>query len=316
MRQSFGWFISNGIQRRACSGFSRGIQRRPYSGLLSGLNNIEDVKNAEFYTSSMDIKSTAAFLNQSSYVYRQAEKDFKLSNGEYSNFESYISSLEENQMDWFEKNTFYDRESILKSVNSIIHKKGQFVCLLGGKSTGKSQLWNHFTNPKNNAKHRSVILLDMRAFGDGDILNALLTNLKNTKSEEVKQVLFDTVSIFAASYLALNVKDIMMVNVNDILNVFRSKNIDESQVIKELLGRFSILFGNLTVIIDEANLAFTEGIDRDPKRLMKAKRDMEVLTLLSKQLKQVFHLLIFIIYYCVVYSYFDDSTDQCYSLQF
>jgi Cdc6-like AAA superfamily ATPase len=299
------------MMRRSVSSFSfsNAIQRKAYSGLLSGLNNIDHIKNAQFYASAMDIKSTADFLKQSSYVYQQAEKDFKLSN--HSNFESYINFLEGNKRTWMRNNSFFDRELILKSVNSIINNEGQFICLLGGKSTGKTLLWDHLTNAKNNEKHLSVIHLNMRTFGDADILKALLTYLEKTKTERVTQFVLETVSSFFTNTIDSVKNYILQRNdfkTADLLNLLRTHHINDSEVLKELLRRLSLMFGNITVVIDEANLAFTEEVDRDLTRLMKAKRDLEALTSLSKELKQVLHLMIFILSYFYL-SYYFYSTD-------
>ncbi len=156
----------------------------------------------------------------------------------------------------------------------------------------------------------------MRAFGDADILKALLTYLLNTKTERVSQVVFKTIFSFLTNKVdfmknqifdvfSKALKDYADTDVPDeiissfekfktagLLSLLRSHNINDSEVIKELLRRLSVMFGNITVVIDEANLAFTEDVDHDLTRLKKAKRDLEALTLLSKELKEVFHLLI------------------------
>ncbi len=288
-------------------------QRSCYSGLLSGIEGVDGIKASHFYASTMDLKDTVNFLKQPSYVYQQAEKD--LPHGYQSNIEAYLHFLDSNVSTWMNKDEFYDRELILQTIHRIIQKRGQFVCLLGGKSTGKSLMMNHLSRKENNYKHLSIIPLDMRQFPDGDILAALLTYLLNTRTESCYEIVFK--SIF--TFISKNIDDIKnevivsMANIMkehadteipaafiemfkgfktaDLLNLLRANNITDANVISNLLCRLSVAFGNITIVIDEANLAFTEEVGNDINRLKKSKKDLEVLTALSKQSKQVFAIL-------------------------
>lgn len=298
--------------RRFSFSFSK---QRLYSGLLSGFDNVSDIRNAQFYAKSLDLKSTADFLKTPSYVYEQAKKDLLLR--KHSDVKEYLFSLKRNVSDWMDKNEFYDRELIVESIKDSLSLKGQFVCLLGGKSTGKSLLFDHLSKRKNNSKNLSLILLDMRAFGDADILKALLTYLQNTKTEKVIQIIFKTIFSFiskkndlfkdeALVLLAKAFKDYVDLDVPgefievfkdfktaELLHLLKSHNINETEVIKDLLRRLSLAFGNITLVIDEANLAFTEDIHHDIARLKKGKKDLEVLTTLSKQSKDVSHFFLY-----------------------
>lgn len=283
-------------------------KQRLYSGLLSGFDNVSHIRNAQFYAKSLDLKSTADFLKMPSYVYEQAKKDLLLL--DHSNIDAYLFQLNENKKAWMKSNNFHDRELILKSVLSVMNNEGQFACLLGGKSTGKTLLFDHLSKEENNEKNLSLIHLDMRTFGDADILKALLTYLQNTKTEKVTQVVFRTIFSFISKKidslkdevlvrLANAMKDYGDIDVPDeiielfkdfktadLLHLLKSNDINETEVIKDLLGRLSLAFGNITLVIDEANRSLTPKFG-DSARSKKAEEDLEVLTSLSKQSKQV-----------------------------
>jgi hypothetical protein len=45
----------------------------------------------------------------------------------------------------------FDREELLSEFRSLVRESGNFVCFLGGKSTGKSLIFQHLQNPKSKA---------------------------------------------------------------------------------------------------------------------------------------------------------------------
>jgi len=68
----------------------------------------------------------------------------------------------ENYMDTFmEKNNVWDRKDLFQGLEDVARKKGNFVCLLGGKSTGKSLVLQKFS--MQNKENRKVIYIDMRS---------------------------------------------------------------------------------------------------------------------------------------------------------
>lgn len=289
-------------------------KQRLYSGLLSGFDNVSHIRNAQFYAKSLDLKSTADFLKMPSYVYEQAKKDLLLL--DHSNIDAYLFQLNENKKAWMKSNNFHDRELILKSVLSVMNNEGQFACLLGGKSTGKTLLFDHLSKEENNEKNLSLVHLNMRKFPDGDILKALLTYLLNTKTEKTTQIVFKSFFSFISKKID-NFKDDLIVelakvlkeNIDvdipsefiekfkdyktvDLLNILRTNNVTDADVLSDLLYRLTVAFGNVTVVIDEANLALTPKV-HDEARLDKAQKDLEVLTQLSKESKKVILLTLF-----------------------
>jgi hypothetical protein len=175
-------------QRRSLNLF----QQRLYSGLLFGIDNIDSVKKLHFYSSYMDVQLTYKLLNEKRNVYLEAGQDIARTN--HSTMGKYFEWLISNVSKWIDKNEFYDREVILKNVHQIIQSKGQFVCLLGGKSTGKTLLFDNLRQQPNkyNYKQSNILHLNTREFLEGDILDSsLLSTLLGTQVERTGSKEYD-----------------------------------------------------------------------------------------------------------------------------
>ena len=81
------------------------------------------------------------------------------------------------------------------------------------------------------------------------------------------------------------------VDVGVIMKALKENNANESEILECLLMELSLTCGNLTIIIDEANLAF-DPFNSSEEILNKAKADLQVFTRLTKQKKMVRFLLI------------------------
>ena len=71
-----------------------------------------------------------------------------------------------------------------------------------------------------------------------------------------------------------------------IMEEIRKNRLNESEILEKLLTELSILFGNVTIVIDEANLAF-DPYNSNEETMNKAKADLQVFTRLTKQRKKV-----------------------------
>ena len=70
------------------------------------------------------------------------------------------------------------------------------------------------------------------------------------------------------------------------MNILSNEKKDESKILKALLTQLSITCPNLTIIIDEANLAF-DPFNTSDDILNKVKADLQVFTMLTKETKKV-----------------------------
>jgi hypothetical protein len=271
--------ISNNLFRRLPA------FRKMYSGLLSG---VEDVTTAEYYSTAMEIPATIKFLNDEGKLFKAALEDSRNSGVPV---EVYLKNIKDTANIWMNEDNVCDRALLIAKINDILLQNGRFVCLLGGKSTGKSLLMRDFVKKR---KEGSVIRVNMRSFSkDGNILVALLHELARatpkTYSDLMKEWLHPTVEAAASvgtSYLTGEATAVSLPP------LFASARLSTPE--SELLSRTLHFLGNkfkepLTLVIDEANDAFTshgEGQQQQRKRNT-AKSDLEVLTTHSKELRTV-----------------------------
>jgi len=224
----------------------------------------------------------------SSSIYQSAIQD--VSEGSGRNIEEYLNSIKFSAKEFILKKEVYDREEILHSIRTLIRDSGNFVCLLGGKSTGKSLIFKHFEDPRNHEKHLSLINIDMRSYAEKrNILEALLKSLAKTKTHNSIEVIKSTIEKVMPALISTIVSSIGIdapVDVGVIMKALKENNANESEILECLLMELSFTFGNLTIIIDEANLAF-DPFNSSVEILNKAKADLQVFTRLTKQMSMV-----------------------------
>ena len=157
-----------------------------HCGLLQGINLL--AKESLFYSNKIDLSLSKQLLMNSSSIYQSAIQD--VSEGSGRNIEEYLNSIKFSAKDFIMKDEVYDREEILHSIRTLIRDSGNFVCLLGGKSTGKSLIFKHFEDPRNHEKHLSLINIDMRSYAEKrNILEALLKSLVKKKKTTISSKL-------------------------------------------------------------------------------------------------------------------------------
>jgi KaiC/GvpD/RAD55 family RecA-like ATPase len=161
-------------------------------------------------------------------------------------------------------------------LDKIIGTKGTFVCLLGGKSTGKSLVLRHFE--KKNLTN--VFVVDLRETEKGDILKELLRVLTNRKSFYIDLV-NKSKSILTLIFLGLFYRN-GPESYSEIFADFE-KILGNEEAVESLPSLITELVkhrGKVTLIIDEANIAFTITDDTTSAALA-------LFTQLTKQLLHV-----------------------------
>jgi hypothetical protein len=147
-----------------------------YYGLLSGL---PDVSSANYYSRDLPIKHAAEFVRKNRYLYDIIETECQ---SDPQKIDKRLEEIE-NEMDKFmEQNKVWDRKDLLQGLDDVARKKGNFVCLLGGKSTGKSLVLKEFSTQEN--KGRSIIYIDMREYSS--ILEGLVDGLNRARKANSK----------------------------------------------------------------------------------------------------------------------------------
>jgi AAA+ ATPase superfamily predicted ATPase len=166
----------------------------------------------------------------------------------------------------------------------IISTVGNFVCLLGGKSTGKSFVIRHFEENDRN----TVFVVDLRKHG-GDILKGLLQVLKERRNRyidlakeiEGASILARALTIFTKNKYYSEILKIIAELEKVLGNELAVKSLPS--LIEELINHR----GNITLIIDESNIAFNITKDTTTEEIKGLKEALAMFTLMTKQSRQV-----------------------------
>jgi hypothetical protein len=95
-------------------------------------------------------------------------------------------------VEFIQSNEVWNRNDLTNALEKIVARKGKFVCILGGKDTGKSKVFRSM-EIRYPAK---VFRLDLRT--DPDILSGLVSILRNRQdlvpTDKLKNVLYNVAS--------------------------------------------------------------------------------------------------------------------------
>ena len=245
------------------------------------LNGIPDVGNAKNYARKINLRDVGDLMKNTNYLYNNAVEDVR---GDTKELKKYLQDTVKRAQAYMEnQEEIWDRDELKDNLNRIIGTKGNFVCLLGGKSTGKSLVLRHFE--KKNLTN--VFVVDLRGTEKGDILKELLRVLTMRKSYYT-----DLVNR-SKSILTLIFVGLFYTNgpgsYSEILADFE-KILGNEKAVESLPSLITELVkhrGKVTLIIDEANIAFTITDDTTPEKIENVKAALALFTLLTKELLQV-----------------------------
>ena len=238
------------------------------------LNGIPDVGNANNYARKINLRDAVDLLKYKNYLYNSAVEDVR---GETKELKKYLQDTVKRAQAYMKnQEDIWDRDELKDQLNRIIGTEGNFVCLLGGKSTGKSLVLRHFE--KKNLTN--VFIVNLRGTEKGDILKELLRVLTKRKS-------YYTGLVDQAKKKA--VLALILVGYSEILADFE-KILGNEEAVESLPSLITELVkhrGKVTLIIDEANIAFTITDDTTPEKIENLKAALALFTQLTKQLLQV-----------------------------
>ena len=207
---------------------------------------------------------------------------------------AYISEILTKANLFMRSTSVCDRDELKSSLNDIVKKgRGELCCLLGGKSTGKSLVLSELMNQNTTL---SVVNVNLRK--TKGILNGLISSLESGPSnfvEAVKGVFFKLISIkfpvldstiTAGSSLDAIVAPLLATKKTDVEKL--------TFLLEEVAKGGTKNAGGcgLTVVIDEANKAFTETSDKEA-----ARDTLSVFTALTKETNKVRNLMTSWIHY-------------------
>jgi hypothetical protein len=204
---------------------------------------------AAYYSTKLDIHATRKFIADHNNIYnamKEAEMD-------------QIANCAKRAVEFAGSNELYDRKELIGYVNTIVNgSQGKLVCLLGGKSTGKSKLVSVF----NSGCADAVVAVDCRS--DTNLATGILRAIA-AKSGSGMEKLQSAVTAMLKEDAPKSAASIAL---GDVLKLI-VENVD----------------GTVTIIIDEANLALeTEG---SQDAVAATRRALALFTFLTKQERKV-----------------------------
>jgi hypothetical protein len=153
----------------------------PYYGLLSGL--LSDISKADYYSMHLSVKEAAEIVRNNRQLFEIIEKECESDTGR---IDERLEEIETVVDSFIAKKDVWDRKDLLQELEVIARKKGRFVCLLGGKSTGKSLVLTNFSKQQE-GKNRMVFYIDMRKYPG--IVQGLVDVLSRSNIEIFKNIM-------------------------------------------------------------------------------------------------------------------------------
>ena len=251
-------------------------------GLLTGFSHVGD---ATQFSGKIILNDAAGLLKDDKSLYNSALKD---ANGDIEKLEKNMEEIEKNAEEFIYKKEVWDRAELKVELNDIISKRGgKFVCELGGKDTGKSLVLKEIEK-ENLTK---VFIVDLREHGPDILkgLKAVLVMRKGRLEEFAKQLGANvaTEATGLAAGFATKVTRIDFVSIAKVIEEIL-KTDEATQTLQSLIKTLVESLGpGVTLIIDEANLAFTITEDTTKEEIAALKLALALLTKLTKQDNQV-----------------------------
>jgi hypothetical protein len=219
------------------------------NGLLSG---IHDIERAEFYSDNIPIKSSYELLKDPNQIY-----NICLSNagGNTTKLNDILKNMRDKAKKFIKSDEVWDRKGLITSIEDIIADDGNFVCILAGKSTGKSLVLRSIEK-KFPAK---VFRVNLRIHPD--MLTGLLWTLRDRQKLDIKDKLKD-VTVNVVGVASKIISQYLRVD-----NIFTDEDFKDSLKIalkeqgpddlQSLINNLVKNLGGITLVIDEANIALT-----------------------------------------------------------
>jgi hypothetical protein len=258
------------------------------SGLLSHVRTV-DIATTHYYTQNIDIAEAKQMVNRGAHVFydiaARAAGEENLSTNEY------LKKIAKAANNYVNSDDVHDRGFLFEVLQIICcdaEVTGEFVCLLGGKSTGKSKLLKSLSKGHDGR----VFYVDLRK--DKTISKGLLSVLTklpqpetvgNIINEILKEIEIDVPRSDSTSNVKVTIKGV----------VDAQKGVSEFYKVRQIIEGVVKILRPITVIIDEANIAFKVNELTTNDEIENTRDVLQLLTALTKQDRQVRGLVYFLL---------------------
>ena len=237
-----------------------------------------DVKNADFFTTQLNLNESENLLKDEMCIYNVLMEEVV----ENSSTVDETLELILQKADYFiQSNQLWNRDKFQRALKDIFNRKGIFACVLGGKNTGKSLVMQEMERLE-----KKVFVVDLRR--NSNILGSLVEKLRERRLR-FKPTDFNNAII---KFLAGAVLKWTDGKVKDILSQADYQTVVDALIKKpaalaSVLDDLSIGYGGITLIVDEANIALTIQDSTTEAKIAATLEALAVFTRLTKQTKTV-----------------------------
>jgi hypothetical protein len=246
-------------------------------GLLSG---ISDIASAHYYSDKLVIKNTYHLLQDSQYIFDICSKN---AGGDTARLNEDLMRMAAKAGSYIKSDVLWNRDELESCLYNIVTSKGRFVCLLAGKSTGKSLVLKKLQE----GSPDKVFVVNLRL--NPNILTGLVKTLRDRQQwdmqEKAKEILVRVVTSFAMRSNPLASNMIKPDEVQRFLDIAYAR--PDSEALPALINDLVKGLGEVTLVIDEANIAFTILSTTPYSEIKAVKEALGLFTTLTKEQKKV-----------------------------
>jgi hypothetical protein len=248
------------------------------------LTGTVDVSNEKDYSREINLDDAANLLRDRNYINNIALAEAHGNATELKN--NLTKIIEKAKIFMANRDEVWDREELKGAIQDIIADCGKFVCLLGGKSTGKSLVLEYLE--KRNMG--TVFIVDLRV-RDKDILKALLTVLETRRDYYVnldnQTPTIEAVLKAGEVFASVVGKGAAYGQFLTTVTAFMKMNSAKRTLEVLIDGLIKVEGEKITIIIDEANVAFTIKPETKEEKIDAASDALLMFTQLTKQTRKV-----------------------------
>ncbi|RYY88897.1 hypothetical protein EON63_01620 [archaeon] len=237
-------------------------------GLLIGTG---DIKKAKHYTKDLPEDTYKQLVDEKHLFFNHIMRD---TNNNWRAIEPYLRKAHTAARDFLYSGEVADRQQLRFTLSSLAELRGQYILLLGSKSIGKSCVLKDLEK-----RHcERVFRIDMRQ--NKDLIAGIMGALKMQYRYQEKSVRsLVTTIVQAATVLVKELARLKNMK-------FTTTVTDEKNTLIFVLLQMVRQFGHITIIIDEATMAFKKPFLQDDKDVALAKTNLEIFASLTKQDQQ------------------------------
>ena len=239
------------------------------------------------------MKESSDLVKKNRLLYDIIEKECE---SDLDKIDQHLQNIETKMDAFMRENKVWDRSELFLGLDGATRKRGNFACLLGGKSTGKSLVLGEFS--RETSPNKEVIYVDMRR-GFPSITHGFIRVINENK--KTFEIIWNTIaSVFTELLQGTKIKGPAKVPTEggeipfeleiSFQNVLKETSKEPIEILEILLKQIvqdSPYYVVITLVVDEANLPLTITDKTSEAKIEQVKAILSLFTTLTKQQKKV-----------------------------